>query len=71
MATFSTFGNFESIRAEYVPQVGMIRVSTPDAALVFYVRSQRAAQLRDDLSRAIVEAAQASAKAVESEGSPA
>jgi len=73
MMTFSTFGCFRSLRAEYLQQADKIRVSSDKADLVFFLDGPQAVQLRDDLSRAIVEAAQASAKtkAVEAEGTPA
>ena len=66
-STFSTFGSFHSMRAEYSPKAGKIRVSSNTSDLIFFLDDQQAVQLRDDLSRAILEAAQASAKAVEGE----
>jgi len=63
MLTFSAFGTFKSVCAEYVPHAEKIRVSSNDANLVFYLDSQQAVRLRDALSRAIVEAAQKSAQA--------
>ena len=73
MATFSTVGQFTSLDVEYSPGAGRIRVSSDTADLLFFLDGSQAVKLRDDLSRAIVEAAQASAKAkaAESEGSPA
>jgi hypothetical protein len=65
MSTFSTFGEFKTLGAEYSPQVRMVRVASKSADLVFFLDSQQAIQLRDDLSRAITEAAMAAAKAVE------
>lgn len=75
MSTFSTFGEFREVRAEYSPQTQMIRVEVGNANLVFFLDSAQAVTLRDDLSRAIAEqaqkAAQATAEAAESEGAQA
>ena len=73
MSTFNTFGSFHSVRATHAPKLGMIRVASNNADLVFFLDGTQAVKLRDDLSRAITEAAQASAKtkAVEAEGTPA
>ena len=69
MSTFSTFGEFHKLHAEYSPQTQMIRVAIGNANLVFFLDSKQAVTLRDDLSRAIVEAAREHARAVaESEG---
>ena len=64
MMTFSTFGCFRSLRAEYQPQVEKIRVSSDNADLVFFLDGPQAVNLRDDLSRAITEAAQQHAQTV-------
>ena len=71
MSTFSTFGEFREVRAEYSPQTQMIRAAIGNANLVFFLDSPQAVTLRDDLSRAIVEAAQKAAQAVEAEGAQA
>jgi len=62
MMTFSTFGCFRSLQAEYSDK--RIRVSSSDANLVFFLDGPHAVQLRDDLSRAITEAAQQHAQTV-------
>lgn len=64
MSTFSTFGEFREIRAEYSPQTQMIRAAIGNANLVFFLDSAQAVTLRDDLTRAITEQAQKAAQAV-------
>ena len=64
MSTFSTFGEFREVRAEYSPQTQMIRCAIGNANLVFFLDNEQAVTLRDDLSCAITEAAQKHAQAV-------
>ena len=64
MSTFNTFGSFHSVHATHAPKLGMIRVASNNADLVFFLDGTQAAKLRDDLSRAITEAAQQHAQAV-------
>lgn len=64
MSTFSTFGEFREVRAEYSPHTRMIRAEIGNANLVFFLDSAQAIKLRNDLSRAITEAAQKHAQAV-------
>lgn len=45
MLTFSAFGTFESVCAEYVPHAEKIRVSSNDANLVFFLDSEQAVNL--------------------------
>ena len=77
MANFETWGSgakltVRTLAPKYERCVVVVLESGLDLASLRMTTSE-ATKLRDDLSRAIVEAAQASAKAktVESEGSPA
>ena len=70
MSTFSTFGEFRKVRAEYSPQTQMIRCAIGNANLVFFLDSAQAVKLRDDLARAITERAQKAAQAVNAEVTP-
>jgi len=63
MSTFNTFGSFHSVHATHAPKLGMIRVASNNADLVFFLDGTQAVKLRDDLSRAITEAAQQHAQA--------